>query len=92
MREKKRILYDSENIFYFLNIIAASNILVLMFQREKRKYKHSIISFHLPTQEILKKILQILFNFMTWGVLFFSLDKNIILDAPTLIICKGWNF
>lgn len=58
--KEKRESFDSENIFiyFFFNTIAASNILVLMFQREERRGKHSETSFHSYPQELYKKIFQ----------------------------------
>lgn len=84
---EKRTFYDSENILYF-NTIAASNILVPERQKKIQAF-YNKLSFAFSSNS--KENTPILFNIMTSGVEIIFHDKNIILTAPTLIICKEQN-
>lgn len=65
---EKRTFYDSENILYF-NTIAASNILVPEKQKKIQAF-YNKLSFAFSSNS--KENTPILFNIMTWGVIFFS--------------------
>lgn len=72
MRGEKRTFYDSENILYFFNTIAASNILVP--EREKKIHAfYNKLSFAISSSS--KENTPILFNIMIWELKFFSMIK-----------------
>lgn len=69
---EKRTFYDSENILYFFNTIAASNILVL--EREKKiQAFYNKLSCAFSSNS--KENTPILFNIRTEGIEIFSIIK-----------------
>jgi hypothetical protein len=78
--KKKKESFMIVKIYLFFNTIAASNILVWMFQREERSPKHSMIRFACSRNS--KGNTPLLVNIMAWGVEGFH-DKNIILVVST---------